>query len=180
MQNYPNLLLIAGTGRNSGKTTVACQIIEKFSPDLELTAVKISPHFHLASCGLAELIKTEFYSISSEKVRYTRKDSSRMLRAGAAHVYYVEVKDTSMLDAFNALIKLIDPETPVIIESPALRKVINPGVFVLVDSDHTLNKKEDVLKLKQKADLFLDTSITNIETFINNLSFENNSWKLKV
>ena len=30
-ETIPQLMIIAGTGRNSGKTTLACQIIGKFS-----------------------------------------------------------------------------------------------------------------------------------------------------
>jgi len=43
---YPNILLVSGNGRNSGKTTLACKIIERFSKDHEITGLKISPHFH--------------------------------------------------------------------------------------------------------------------------------------
>jgi len=41
----PNLLLIAGTGNKSGKTTLACRVIEQFRQS-GISAVKITPHFH--------------------------------------------------------------------------------------------------------------------------------------
>ncbi|MBK8884338.1 MAG: hypothetical protein IPN67_18855 [Bacteroidales bacterium] len=51
MITIPNLLLIAGTGTKSGKTTMACKIIRQFS-ELKITAIKITPHFHETTPGL--------------------------------------------------------------------------------------------------------------------------------
>ena len=45
-QNIPNMLLIAGTGRKSGKTTLACACIAHFSKQTGIYAIKISPHTH--------------------------------------------------------------------------------------------------------------------------------------
>ena len=42
----PELLLIAGTGRNSGKTTLVCHIIKKKCTCFPIVAIKITPHFH--------------------------------------------------------------------------------------------------------------------------------------
>jgi hypothetical protein len=32
---YPNLIIVGGTGRNSGKTSFVCGLIEKFRDDCE-------------------------------------------------------------------------------------------------------------------------------------------------
>ena len=40
-----NFLLVAGNGRNVGKTFLACEIIKQLSQKNEVTGVKISPHF---------------------------------------------------------------------------------------------------------------------------------------
>ena len=47
----PNLLIIAGTGNKSGKTTLACRMIEQFR-NPGLISVKITPHFHETTPGL--------------------------------------------------------------------------------------------------------------------------------
>jgi len=176
MQKYPNVLLIAGTGRNSGKTTLACKLIEKFSAQLDITAVKISPHFHQGSSEIPVILKTDLFSIYRENRLDSGKDSSKMLNSGARKVIYMEVKDSSLSEAFSAFLTLIKTSDAVIIESPALRNVINPGVFLLVDSKHTVNKKKDVLTWKQSADYFMDTSIDNPETINDKLKFEGKSW----
>ncbi len=48
----PNLLIIAGTGNKSGKTSMACRIIEQLK-HLEIVSVKITPHFHETTPGLS-------------------------------------------------------------------------------------------------------------------------------
>ncbi|MBI5010191.1 MAG: hypothetical protein HZB98_11220, partial [Bacteroidia bacterium] len=61
----PNLLIIAGTGNKSGKTSMACRIIESF-PGLKITAIKITPHFHETTEGLVVFNEGEGYSIYTE------------------------------------------------------------------------------------------------------------------
>jgi uridine kinase len=77
----PNLLLIAGTGTRSGKTSMACRIIEQFS-DLKITAIKISPHIHERTDGLIPKTEKKGYSVYEETNSNTSKDTSRMLNSG--------------------------------------------------------------------------------------------------
>ena len=56
MVTIKNLLLFAGTGTKSGKTTMACRIIAKF-PELKITAIKITPHFHETTTGLTDYFR---------------------------------------------------------------------------------------------------------------------------
>ena len=176
---YRNILLIAGTGRNSGKTTLACNIIEKFSNYFEVTAVKISPHFHQGTNNLEAIDKSKGYNIYLETKKDNGKDSARMFKAGASKVYYVEVLDNCLMDAFLAIIKKIPPSSPVVCESPALRNYIIPGVFLVVDHPETKNKKAEILKWKRVADEFIDTSNRNTGTTVERLEFNKNGWWLK-
>ncbi len=61
----PNLLIIAGTGNKSGKTTFACRLIEQFR-SLDIISMKITPHFHETTAGL-KLLKGESRNIRSMK-----------------------------------------------------------------------------------------------------------------
>ena len=88
----PNLLLIAGTGNKSGKTTLACRIIDQFRHP-EIVAIKITPHFHETTPGLDSYFRKQGYSISEETDTETAKDTSRMLKAGASKVYFAKVTD---------------------------------------------------------------------------------------
>lgn len=84
------LLIISGAGRNVGKTTLACRLIEKYKKHLPVTAVKISSHFHDLSTLQKIVVQQEGLIISEEQDRTSSKDSSRYLQAGAAHAIYVQ------------------------------------------------------------------------------------------
>lgn len=170
-----NILLIAGTGRNSRKTTLACKVIEKFA-EQGVVAVKISPHFHFGADGLDIVQKDSGFNIYREKNKNSGKDSARMLRAGAKEVFYIEVLDSGLDKAIQSVLEMLPHSIPLVCESPALRKVILPGVFLVVDHPETLIKKKEVLGWKNLADKFVDTSAEDLEEIINSLTFENNSW----
>lgn len=84
------LLIISGAGRNVGKTTLACQLIEKYKKHVPITAVKISSHFHDLTPFQKIMIQQEGLIISEEKDRMSSKDSSRYLQAGAVHAFYMQ------------------------------------------------------------------------------------------
>jgi hypothetical protein len=137
----PNLLLIAGTGTKSGKTSMACRIIEQFSP-LHITAIKISPHFHETTPGLKTIYKETGISIFEETDPASTKDTSRMLRSGASKVYFAKVHDDRLLYVFNRIRDLLPEGSPIICESPALRNFIEPGVFIIMSSETTRTRKD--------------------------------------
>jgi hypothetical protein len=142
----PNLLLIAGTGTKSGKTTMACRIIEQFK-DLNITAIKISPHFHETTPGLKPIYEETRYAIYEEKNWDTAKDTSRMLHSGAEKVYFAKVFDDRLLFVFEKINDLIPAGKPVVCESPALRNFVEPGVFIIMSSN-TLNKPKNINNLQ--------------------------------
>jgi hypothetical protein len=136
----PNLLLIAGTGTKSGKTSIACRIIEQFR-NLNITAIKISPHFHETTQGLNTIREETGYAIYEETNSDTTKDTSRMLHSGATRVYFARVQDNGLKSVFDKIMNMIPEGTPVVCESPALRNYVEPGVFVIMISGLTNNNK---------------------------------------
>ena len=175
MVKTANLLLIAGTGTKSGKTSMACRIIRQF-PELKITAVKITPHFHETTPGLVSISEATGYVIYEETERNGFKDTSRMLDAGAERVYFAKVWDDQLFEVFNGIMKLIPEGTPVICESPAMRNIAEPGLFIIMTSD-TIDKYKDISHLQKLPHVMfkyeeLDTTGTIP------VSFENGSWHL--
>jgi hypothetical protein len=142
----PNLLLIAGTGTKSGKTSLACKIIRQFR-DLNITAIKISPHFHETTEGLISKSENNGYAIYEETNNESSKDTSRMLKAGASKVYFAKVWDDRLFEVFKKIMGYIPSGVPVICESPALRNFAEPGVFIIMTSD-SINKHKDISHLE--------------------------------
>ena len=135
-----NLLLVTGSGRNSGKTTIVCKIIEQFS-HLGIVAVKISPHFHSPSGGLIHLSGKPGFNIFEETDRNSLKDTSRMLQSGARKVYFIQSGEEYLNEAFSIVYKSIASGNPVICESPALINYIKPELFIIMISPSDSNLK---------------------------------------
>jgi hypothetical protein len=171
-----NLLLIAGTGTKSGKTSVACKIIGQFK-DLHITAIKISPHFHETTAGLISIEEDKGYVIYEETDKTSSKDTSRMLGSGASKVYFAKVWDDHPLEVFNKIFDMIPPGTPVICESPALRNFIEPGVFIIMSS-LTVNKHKNVSHLQELSHLMFKLEELPELTSIP-IGFEDGRWICK-
>ena len=62
---------------------MACKLIEHFR-EYNITAIKITPHFHETTPGLKTIREETGYAIYEETNSDTTKDTSRMLRSGAA------------------------------------------------------------------------------------------------
>lgn len=135
-----NLLLVAGSGRKTGKTTIICRTIEQLR-GLEITSVKISPHFYPPSEGLVLFDKAEGYEIFEETSRDSSKDSSRMLRSGAQKVYYIQTNEENIGKAFAKVYAVIEPGKPIICESPSLINHLQPGLFLIMISPEGAGSK---------------------------------------
>jgi hypothetical protein len=152
--NVPNLLLIAGTGNKSGKTSMACRVIEQFC-HLKPVGIKITPHVHETTEGLVTIVEEDGYSVFEETDRNMLKDTSRMLRAGAARVFCAKVNDDALPDAFDDIMEHVPFNAPIICESPALRRYLIPGLFIIMDS-RNVNKHKDISHLLEIPHVMFD------------------------
>ena len=142
MINKNKILLISGSGQNTGKTTFACKIIEQ-NKEKQIVAIKISPHFHtVENCKL--LFSESSFQIYQEQNLDGKKDSSKMLIAGAKKVFYIQATDKSLGLAYKKVSELINENSFVVCESGGLRDIIKPAVFIFI-------KNIDESKIKEKA-----------------------------
>ena len=178
MKNIPNLLLIAGTGRNTGKTTLACSVIKRFSANSQVIGLKISPHFHGGTKSLKTIIANENFNLYEETSLKSGKDSSLMLKAGATKVYYIEVLDEHLKMAFEKFVDTLPSKAHIVCESPALINYVKPGVFFIVDNEKNKNKKANILQWRKAADKWIDTGIEDMDSIIEKINVNENEWKL--
>lgn len=132
--DFPNLLLIAGNGRNVGKTYFACRVIESLSKQTPVTGIKITSHFHEHNTDDV-LLKDKHYVILQEK-QINSKDSSLMLQAGADKVFFVMAAPEYLPQAFKKLSDFLS-ETPIVCESGGLHEIIRPGLFFFIQLSGT-------------------------------------------
>jgi hypothetical protein len=180
------MLLIGSERRKTGKTTLACKVINKFSTPYDIVAVKITT---LTEGPIAQNdaspIQTDRalwekgYDILEEIDTSGKTDTSKFLASGAQKSFWLKVFDKNLLDGFMALLKIIGEDSIVVCESTSLMKVVQPGIFIMVTScsGSSISKKY-IKDLKQSADKRLWYEGGNLDFVVDNLKLKSGKWKL--
>ncbi len=176
---YKNILLIAGTGQNVGKTLFASQVIKQNASNCPLVSIKISPHFHRLNPDAQIIENNKDFSIIKEFDSNGNKDSQRFLCAGAKEVYYVQCMDDKLSLAFDMLIKLIPQDSPIICESGGLRQIIKPGIFIIINKKNNLKIKPQALRNKELADKWIEFDEQEFDFDPNKLQFSESGWTIQ-
>ena len=157
-QPFNNMLLIAGAGRNSGKTSLACQIIAHLSEKHEVIAIKVAPHFHVLSDD-ASLVVDSPEMVISEETAPGPKDSSRMKQAGAARSFYVQVTDAH-LPKLVAWFQEYCPDSLLVCESGGMIDVVHPALFLFVYKNTIPSEKKRLLNYQLEVVQFRKGTFT--------------------
>lgn len=175
----PQLLLIAGTGRNTGKTTLACNLIRRFCPTNPIVAIKITPHFHENYKTGKILVDKTNLIIAEETDSATGKDSSLMLKSGAMRSFFVMTTDEQLAEAIRLILLMIPQGTPMVCESGGLRAHVIPGVFLMMCSADSGKAKDRAEKLKLLADRVITFDGEKIDFDLSTIKIAENRWILK-
>lgn len=176
---YKNILLIAGTGQNVGKTLFASQVIAQHARNFPVISIKIAPHIHQLNSDAQIIEKGTEYAIIKELNADGNKDSQRFLNAGSKEVYYVQCADDKLSVVFEKLIKLIPPNSPIICESGGLRQIIKPGVFLIINKKNNLKIKPQALRNKKQADKWIEFDEQKFDFNPNKLQFSESGWAIQ-
>jgi hypothetical protein len=176
VHEWNNIILIAGSARNVGKTTFVCRLLQK-TKEQKPIAVKISSHFHAQTEGL-KLITEEYncFQLFEETEKTTEKDSSLYLKNGAARSFYIQAKDEFLPDAFMALLPFLSASSPIIIESASLHKYIAAGLFLFIYNEDAENKPHTKAHLKI-ADFVVQSDGKSFNLQPEQLNFDT-EWKI--
>ena len=178
----PNMILIGSTARNSGKTTLAISIINKYKLSRPVVALKVTTIQEKngkcirggEGCGVCSSLKGNF-EITEELNSANNKDTSLLLAAGAEKVYWLKTLKNNMYEGFEAFITQIPKNTLIVCESNSLRKVVNPGVFVMIKNAKDSQMKKSASEVIDQADIIIENNfndnfekvIKEIENIIN-------------
>lgn len=132
MRFYPNILSILGEGQNVSKTFLAEKIIAKFSRHHRVVGLKITPHMH-GNTANAQIVATRVQSVLMlETELHSKKDTGRMLAAGAERAYLLQTVDEELDLAVELFLNEIDDTTLVVCESGKLASQAQTGVNLFV------------------------------------------------
>ena len=175
----PQILLISGSGRNCGKTSLACEIIESISKRKAVIALKISPHFHQLSEHQELLFDNKKFRIYRETDSTSGKDSSRMLRAGASYSFYLQCEDENLSEAWERMNIFLPENRAVVCESGSLAKFFKPGLHLLVEGENPDKMKRSYMKNKELSDRIVHFDGHRFSIDISDILFTGKQWKLK-
>ena len=146
------LIVVGGSGRGVGKTSLVCGLIAALS-EFRWTAFKISSHSH----DNAEPIR-------EERTPGHSADTQRYLAAGAHRALLVEARDDTFAEAVRALWEQVDASAPLIFESNRIVDYCRPDVCLAVTGSDESASKPSFARLAERADaLVLRSNVESVQ-----------------
>jgi len=182
----PTILIVGSTGRNIGKTEFACRVIKKNAAKNNIVGIKVIPvdkcetncHRGDDTCGLCDSL-TGDYNIIEESTADESKDTKRMFLSGAKKVYLLIVDRELLEKGAQAMMNLIPDDAFVIIESNTLRKVIEPGLFIVIKKKTDINPKPTCAEVIDFADKIIEFDEMSWDFDPENVCIQDNRWIIK-
>ncbi len=165
------MVLIGATGRNSGKTTLALQIIHAFKDTLPVVAFKLITIRNQGDicprggqgCGICQGLKGSF-DITLETGTGT-KDTMLLKKAGANQVYLIRAYKENLREALEEALKLVPKDSLILCESNSVRLVAEPALFVMIQSTSS-SIKPTAEAVMEYADVILPQDEVCFENFV--------------
>lgn len=167
-----HMVLIGATGRNSGKTTLALQIIRAFQDKMPIIAFKlitIKNHGDICprgghGCGICKGLKGCF-DITEETGTGT-KDTMLLKKAGAKQVYLIRAFKENLREALEEALKLVPEDALILCESNSVRLVAEPALFVMIQSSTSSVIKPTAEAVMEYADVILPQDEASFADFV--------------
>lgn len=151
MISLPHMVMISGSGKNVGKTTLSTILIKNLVQDgHSVYSIKTSSHLHPLDEDEHFLLHDEDLDIIEER-RTNSKDSSKMLQAGAKKSFYIQADRSRMEYALSHVLELIPTDAAILCESGGAREFLKPGLFLYL----TGNGQNKNAVFRQLADITL-------------------------
>lgn len=174
-------VLVGGTGRNIGKTTLAELLIDhlsNFGPVIGIKISNIKPDgmkFH----GTHQVKSDENFYISEETNISGSKDSMRFLKAGAEKAFFIQTSDEFIQEAFQRMLQKLKGNEIVVCETNSLRNVMVPAVFFMIKGEGNHPSKGYVEKFFKMADYVVKSmDLKQFEKLSKSLVIKDNRIKL--
>jgi hypothetical protein len=177
-----HLLIIGGSCRNIGKTTLALDIIKNLSSSFSIIGLKVSTHrkgedkHHGNHASLPDF---QNFITKKEDNSQPLKDTSRMLAAGAKAAYYIQTKEEFVLNSFIQFKEINNITGPIICESRSLRLSIKPGLFIFLIGPGSC--KQDKHNFQAVADYvhYSDYDLKSLAMLARRISYDQDGWHIQ-
>ncbi len=182
----PDMLMIGATGRNAGKTELACRVIRDLAARVPIAALKVTtvvgadggcPHGG-EGCGTCSSLG-EPWCVTRELDAGSGKDTSRLLRAGAREAWWLRVREEALADGAASLLSHVSAGWVSVCESNRLRRVVEPGLFLLVRSEGERTAKPSARSVADLADRVVVSDGSTFDLDLERISVLDGQWALR-
>jgi len=139
------MLMVGAAGRNLGKTTFICRLIERLSKTQLVVAIKVTTFEDVDGKIITETARCNTYQTLTGRFMVTRetdgpddKDTHHMFHEGAQKVYWLRTLKSALDDGMQAVFdQMAEDGVPldracIICESNSARKGVEPGLFLII------------------------------------------------
>jgi molybdenum cofactor guanylyltransferase len=157
----PGMLLIGAAQRDAGKTTFATTLVSRLARTGRVTGVKVTlirddegpcPHGG-DDCHDCALPCGQGFVLAEERGERPGKDTAKLLAAGASRVLWLRARESSLLEARDALLAALEPGVPVICESNTFRRAVEPDLYVVLERAGATWQKPSCQAVRALADV---------------------------
>ncbi len=180
MIKIPGMLMVGASGRGVGKTPLTCVLIERFSSQHDIVGVKISTVDAFNQDHHPGVTHSVSYRITEEKDRRGWTDTCRMLASGAKKVFWLEVLDTHLEEGITVLLDTLGCETVSVCESNRARRVVEPGVFVMIKGSQETDWKPSAEEVAQYADRVVISGDARLDADLDDIQLAGGRWAIKM
>jgi len=186
LPSRPDLLVIGGMGRNSGKTELACRLIARAGATMPVAGLKVTtvertdghcPHGG-AGCGVCSSLDRPWI-VSRELDRRSPKDTCRMLASGARRVYWLRALRSELRGGVAELLSHVPSGWLVVCESTSLRQLVEPGLFLLVRGADSDGAKASARSVAHLADRVVASDRRSFDLELGRISVVDGRWVLR-
>jgi len=185
MNRLDGMLMIGSAGANTGKTELACALLNKFSKNHNIVGIKVTTIKDKdgqcprggEGCGVCSSLEGNF-CITEESSKTSDKDTARLLAAGANRVFWIRVLKECLAEGINAMLDIIGPDAVSICESNSLRQVVEPGLFLMVGNNDSDVWKNSAQNVREYADRIVSSNSSGFDFDLNRIKLIDGKWTL--
>jgi len=181
------MLMVGAEGSGAGKTELACSLIKKFSSQRGIIGIKVTTIEEASSgcprgrsdCGVCSSLNGNYY-ITDEIDNRADKDTCKMLASGANRVFWLRALKTHLQEAIAALLNIIGDSDVSVCESTSLRRVVEPGLFVMLKGRDSENSKASAKDVAQYADRIVFFDGNEFDMDLDEIELADGTWGCKM
>ena len=178
--------MIGSAGRKAGKTELACALARKFSAGRKIIGVKVTAIVAKdgtcprggKGCGVCSSLAGDFF-ISEDTGALPHKDTARLLAAGAVRVFWLRVLRSCLAEGSMALVDVMGKDALIVCESNSLRRVVEPGLFLIVIGSGSREYKLSAASVRNYADKIVRFDGREFDMDLDRISIGDGRWFLK-